>query len=465
MNLCSYKKINLIFLLINILSATAVKAADFYVDPVRGSMSGDGSIKHPWSTMKEVWDECKIQTREYTTPYNSSSPAIKIKCPNGPVRAGDTIYLLSGYHGDLVIAGAVNTDYITVKAAPGATPRFKHISLTAASKWIFNGVSISPSHAPVFSKDSAIFEAAGHNWLGPADHITLQNSTVFSVPDISGYTIQNWKDNTLDGVVVVDADYCALENIDVSNIRVGVIFMESDYAAIRNSKIKNFHSDGLIFAQSNYTKIEYNIIKNSYYLDDDNHPDLIQSWSLGPDVGKGTIIGAEIRGNILIGHEDEKQPLSSELQGIGMFDGFYKDFVIENNLIINNMYHAITLMGAINCRIINNTAVYPWPKATYQVAPISIYGHKNGAEGHGNIIRNNIASSFHIEGINGVQDHNKVILSSDYAQHFTDPANFNFSLKKSSNAINTGSTEIAPTVDITKAKRDNAIDIGAYEYR
>jgi hypothetical protein len=39
-----------------------VRAADFYVDPVNGSMSGDGSADSPWSTLQEVLDAGLIQT-------------------------------------------------------------------------------------------------------------------------------------------------------------------------------------------------------------------------------------------------------------------------------------------------------------------------------------------------------------------------------------------------------------------
>src|SRR5665647_3824912 len=90
-------------------------AADFYVDPVNGSMSNDGSQEHPWSTMQEVWEQNKIRTGTW-----SGYPNIAVKNPDGPVHTGDTIYLLSGYHGKLTMIDAVNDDWITVKAAEGA---------------------------------------------------------------------------------------------------------------------------------------------------------------------------------------------------------------------------------------------------------------------------------------------------------------------------------------------------------
>ncbi len=38
------------------LGATEARAEDFYVDPVVGSMSNDGSQEHPWRTLEEVLD-------------------------------------------------------------------------------------------------------------------------------------------------------------------------------------------------------------------------------------------------------------------------------------------------------------------------------------------------------------------------------------------------------------------------
>ena len=38
----------------------------YYVDPVNGSMEGDGSRDNPWSTMQEVMEQDLIESREYS---------------------------------------------------------------------------------------------------------------------------------------------------------------------------------------------------------------------------------------------------------------------------------------------------------------------------------------------------------------------------------------------------------------
>ncbi len=50
--------------------ASVAQARDFFVDPVRGSAAGDGSIESPWRTLEEVFANQLIETRRYAEhPY------------------------------------------------------------------------------------------------------------------------------------------------------------------------------------------------------------------------------------------------------------------------------------------------------------------------------------------------------------------------------------------------------------
>jgi len=91
-------------------------AADFCVDPVNGSPSGDGSADHPWRTIGEVIAANRIESRNWNTlPYTTSATLVP-RNPGALVKAGDTIWLRSGYHGELSITGYYNTGQITVAA-------------------------------------------------------------------------------------------------------------------------------------------------------------------------------------------------------------------------------------------------------------------------------------------------------------------------------------------------------------
>lgn len=465
-----------------ILSATVIKAADFYVDPVNGSMSNDGSQAHPWSTMQEVWVQNKIQTKQWVRPYNDTTKLMADKNIGAHVQPGDTIYLLSGYHGELDIQGAINSDWITVKAAQGATPTFRKIFLRAVSKWAFDGISVSFSYSgAAYLSSDKMFTVETHSNYGPSSYVTLKNSKVFSQPSVSGWIAQDWLDLAASGIYIFYTPHVIIDNVNVSVVDMGITLYGSLNGIIRNCTIDKVRGDGIRLPGSNYSVIEYNTVKNSYQVDD-NHNDLIQSWAINDNLlypdwfdygGLNPTYGIEIRGNTLIAHEDVNQTFKQEVQGIGFFDGWFEDFVIENNLIVSNTTHGITLTGTRNSRITNNTAVYTDPNIGTQYSAIRVLPHKDRTAGYGNIVRNNLCSllattttfSSPTETVSGgVVVENNIITVAN-SEHFVDPANFDFRLKETSTAINAGSTTMAPMIDITQAQRDASPDIGAYEYR
>ncbi|UCD52697.1 MAG: hypothetical protein JSW27_08675, partial [Phycisphaerales bacterium] len=138
---------------------------------------------------------------------------------------------------------------------------------------------------------------------------------------------------------------------------------------------------------------EYNTVKNCYNVNA-NHDDGFQSWSVGPGgVGTGEVVGVVLRGNTIINYEDPNQPHRGALQGIGCFDGTFVDWVVENNVVITDHWHGITLGGARGCLVINNTVLDrneqrpgpPW---------ICIDRHKNGTAPVDCVVRNNLATDF-----------------------------------------------------------------------
>ncbi len=85
------------------LASLPVHATEFYVDPVQGSPTGDGSAGRPWRTIQEVFDSGRVESQQWDKlPYTGQSKLVA-KNAGAPVRAGDTIRLRSGYHGDLLI--------------------------------------------------------------------------------------------------------------------------------------------------------------------------------------------------------------------------------------------------------------------------------------------------------------------------------------------------------------------------
>jgi len=199
-------------------------------------------------------------------------------------------------------------------------------------------------------------------------------------------------------------------------------------------------------------------------------------------VGKGTLKNIILTGNIFINYTDPDRDFLGPMQGIFGTDGMFEDFVLENNVVIVDHWHGISLYGATNCKVINNTVVdtyigviypnHPDPNVRGPLGPswIRIANHKNGMQSTGNIVRNNIANQIVLDNVEvGVQDHNLTLLgnnSSDYEVEFIDWQNFDFHLTENASAIDSGSENLAPVLDADRNSRPagTAFDIGAYEY-
>ena len=115
-------------------SGTA-QATDFYVDPAAGSPTGAGTAQSPWQTLERVVQDGRFGTT---------------------IRAGDTVFLRTGYHGEFVISSGTYATPITIAAAPGATPRLRRATFNNTQGWVLRGLSISPSHAPTYQRTNIV---------------------------------------------------------------------------------------------------------------------------------------------------------------------------------------------------------------------------------------------------------------------------------------------------------------------
>jgi len=422
----------------------------YYVDPVNGDMSNDGSYDNPWSTLQEVFDMDLIETQVLASyPYEPETPLVP-KNPGAPVKAGDTILLRSGYHGEIFLRGGFNSDYITIASQDGHTPYLKRIWLSAVSKWVLRGLTVSPELAPEYKSYwiHGLIYIESHGWHGPSSDVIIENCYVYSVQDTSNWTEVDWNNLASTGIKVSGPDM-VVRNNTLKNINFGIVAGGDNIVAEYN-KIENFAGDGMRGGGDDQV-FQYNIIKNCYKVNG-NHDDGIQFYTGGNPTRR-----VVLRGNLIIGNEDLNQPFGGPLQGIGCFDGPYIDWVVENNVVLVSHYHGISLYDAFNCRIVNNTV--------YDVAQsypiwISVAGSSSD-----NIVRNNLSITISTGGDpQAVVDHNLLITDPD--EFFMDYQNYDMRLKKGSPAIDAGSDVLAPDTDIAGNPRPYGMgyDIGAYEY-
>jgi len=440
--------------------SSATLSADFYVDPIRGHHDNDGSFEKPWPSLNFVFQNKLIKSQNWSKIPFVTSSRLQIKNPDGIVNGGDTIWLKEGDYGTLSISGFYNTETITIKSLPGDVAKFKGINIVSSAHWTFSGLLIENEYEKGKTQKNLI-RLTSHKIKGPLSNVSIINSTVRSTESISEWTKHDWLTKAANGINV-NGNNVSLINNRIVNIQFGVI-LRGERGLVSENVIENFSGDG-IRGLGDYGVYEYNLVKNNYAVDQ-NHDDAFQSWSTGPNgSGDGIVKGIVLRGNTFINNEDQNQKFKGPLQGIGAFDGMFEDWVIENNVIMVNSWHGIALVGAVGCRILNNTVVrlnLSFKKMTW----ITVRDHKNGTPSKNCVIRNNITNSLKILASGRmVVDHN----ISDLYPHkmFKEFYGFDLRLNKGAVAIDSGSNELAPIVDITGfVRNDGRADMGAYEYR
>ncbi len=418
--------------------SVSAQAADFYVDPAAGAAANDGSAAKPWKTLEEV-----IAAGHF----------------GKAVKAGDTVHLKTGYHGEALFNGGSYAPPISVVADAGQSPKLRHVRFSTTSGWLLGGVAVSPSFGTTSGSITMVEIQTS------SSKITVENCDIFTVPDASAWGAPEWLAAS-SGISVRGADSVARNN-KVKNVRFGIT-ADASKVLIEGNSVVNFSADGLRGLGNDET-FQYNLIKNSYLDDalDSNHDDGFQSWSVGAGgVGTGEVKNMTLRGNVFIGNEDPAQKLKGTMQGIGCFDGTFTGWVVENNVVITNHWHGISLYGAKDSRVVNNTvmdtdAVKPGPPW------IMVTAHKNGTPSQNVVVRNNLATDFDVKGTNVTEDHN-VTLSGALTTYFVSPTapKWDLRLTKTSPAIDKGVKELAPALDADKIARPQGagFDLGAYEW-
>ncbi len=434
------------------------ESAEFYVDPLTGSPAGDGSATRPWRTIQEVFDAGLVESQQWAQlPYTQQSKLVP-KNTGAPVRAGDTIWLRSGYHGDLSIVRYYNTGTITLAAEGGHTPCLSSLRIRSGSHWTIRGLTVSAEFSKTYEKRTLI-DLDSHGWHGPVHDIVVEACSIRSVAETSTWTADEWNRLACNGLQV-DGTRMTIRDNRLLNVNFGISVGASE-SLITGNLVENFAGDGLR-GLGNYCTFQYNTVKNCYDVNR-NHDDGFQSWSVGPNgVGSGEVVGLVLRSNTIINYEDPNQPHRGTLQGIGCFDGTFVDWVVENNVIVTDHWHGITLLGARNCLVINNTVLDlndtrpgpPW---------IRISNHKKGMAPVDCVVRNNLATAFTNAG--DVREENNLTIQYP-ADLFVDAESFDLHLLPDAPAIDAGSSLNAPKLDRDRIARPqgNSVDIGAYEW-
>lgn len=456
---------------------------NFYIDPLNGSMDGDGSASKPWSTLQEVIDSDLIQ---YYRNSDESTSGLDTVHPGAPVKGGDKLILRSGYHGYVSITTFIFTEWLTIEAEQNHTPVLSHFRMNGAFKNVylknltilkesFEGEGNYWEDEAINRNTSACIYLGSNDFWGKGSHVKLKGLSIKTAENTGSWTAADWVEKSAGGISLRSVENVEIIGCTIENIRHGIaIEYHSDHSIAIDNKIKNYSGDGCRLI-SNDVLFAYNTITDCYDVDE-NHDDAIQSYSRGDDnsAGTGTLYNNIVRGNLIIGTTEYDNPLAGSPQGIGCFDGMFDGWTVENNVIITDHYHGISFYGMRNSHIVNNTVIDQ--KDGNDISPwIRITDHKNGTPSANVTVANNIAaSSISVSGSNVVENNNYVIGKSEFAQIyqlFVDPDALDLHLKSNELTLDTiiDAGEIFPNlissdIDRDHMQRDGLPDLGAYEY-
>ncbi len=416
----------------------------FYADPLKGSMSNDGSLAHPWAGLSSVIASGRL-------PPSASAV----------VKAGDTIYLMSGSHGVFDVRDVENSSYITIQAAVGQSPVLSGV-VVGGSHWAFRGLTIRK--ASVSGELTKGFTLNNGNSTHPITDIIVDNNSFTTDADTTSFTEADWIAHGLTAPVTMIGSCLSITNNLISNTRNG-IYVEGSNILIKGNKVDHFGDDGIDFAATGSSvirnvEISHNTVTNNFSLNDGNHNDGIQGWVLNGTVGSNI----KIDSNTIIAHLDPNLQMKGAMQGISEFDGSWDQLNVTNNVVIASLYHGIMFGGAAasNSSIVNNVVFGNYTASNGDVNQTWI---GMTATATNVLIRNNISSTYIIPPSGAVADHN--IQTSTPQSYFTqyDGANYKFNLKPSigSPLLGAGTTLLAPSTDITGIIRGGTNTVGAYQ--
>ena len=489
----------------------------WYIDPANGktpAAGGNGSQAHPWNSLQAVF----WTTTGYTYPLLTTVPYLRAGTgwttgpKAGPIQPGDEVLLMSGSYGPIKVGqyavGIVNSSYLTIAAAPGATPILQNIDITGSKGFSFNGLKVQSLRPASFGGFLILVGDQGASW--PTENIVFQHMTINS-QDVVGATWSQaqWVANGSNGVRFdgLFTTCITMGASHISNVRFGVGLF-AQYTEFNNNELDHFGDDGIDHGASNVTIAE-NYIHDNLNIGDGNHEDAIQGFEgelpAGATAADLTYDNVLIEGNKIIRQTDPHLPFPTYLQGIDAFDGNWANLSITNNVVITSACWGIAFSSVHGGAIVNNTAVNDGLLAEPgNCAPSVSIGDKTheGSSSNNVVVRNNLANQISVDNLDfGVEmDHNVAIIPGELnfyvnsvLQYYTkagtysngvnvaniivaggpaaefvefDPSalTYNVELKAGAAAIGAGTATGAPTVDILGVPRKAPYDAGAYSY-
>jgi hypothetical protein len=350
--------------------------------------------------------------------------------------------------------------------------------------------------------------------LASSNNIVFEDNIVESTSGAFPWKAETTNETAIDASIapsdgiIASQDYCvALNSNQIKNVFNGIyvggdqVGTDGQNYMVADNTIDHFAGDGIDHSVTNIM-IQGNHITNGLDICGLQciHNDGIQGWNWDDKLGivnKNVVIDS----NYIQSQTVAKLALAStDLHGISIFDGFWENVSVTNNVVLTSSISGITIAGVNGLHIINNSVMNIPINGVSQSLMYWMYSgmtwitaggttHEGGTTSNV-IVRNNIApliaatsatsgncpitESFcsHTANPYVEQDHNLSLVQTTYtAQNLfvtfdTSTAQYNLELKgtaATNPAIGTGSSSLMPTTDfLGNSRSPTSPDLAAY---
>ena len=275
-------------------------------------------------------------------------------------RAGDTILLAGGDYGDLVLNGSLNPGYkfsspVTIASADPDDPAvFGRLSLGNVKNVTIDGLRFD------FVANASTPASATPFVVDGSSDIVIRNAT-FDGDVFKGASAMENGYGTGYGLMILRSQGVILEDSEFFGFREGALFSKVGDLTVRNNEFHDMAGDATKFLEITGAVIEGNVIRDFRSSPDNGfHRDMIQFLTASTTTPSSDIV---IRGNVL--HSGEggwSQSIFFGNEAVNLYGAgqemFYRNILIEDNLVYNSHSHGIAVFDARGLTVRNNTVLH-----------------------------------------------------------------------------------------------------------
>lgn len=306
-------------------------------------------------------------------------------------KAGSVLVLDPGQYGVLSLRGLSTKGQVTLRSAkPSAPARFSGMMLRDVQ-----GLTIENVVFDYDFQSGDVLSQRPFQVLKSA-RITISNS-VFDGDLARGLTPIDNGFPTAFGLVVRGSKQITLTGNEIHNFYRGAVISQTSDVVVKGNDLHTLRMDGFNFAEVTGVRIEQNYIHDfARNLKSKDHSDMIQFWTASTNAPSRDIV---IRHNVLNsgnGWYTQSIFMRNEKVDTGQAgaDMFYRNIVIEQNVIINAHAHGITVGETRGLKVRNNSVLRN-PRSEGKKKSISLWSPRIAvaASARDVVIESNVTSS------------------------------------------------------------------------